>query len=49
MPDVGERVTDPIDPYTSRIGSRWEAAPRVDPCVWGESEVLSRSPSLTLL
>jgi ectoine hydroxylase len=39
MPDVGERVTDPIDPYTSRAGSCWEAAPRVDPCVWGDSEV----------
>jgi ectoine hydroxylase len=33
MPDVMESAADP---YASRVGRSWEAAPRVDPCVWGE-------------
>ena len=34
-----ESTNGVIDPYHSRIASEWEAADRVDPCVWSDDSV----------
>lgn len=36
MPEV---IDSAADPYASRVGRSWEAAQRIDPCVWGDASI----------